>query len=140
MFGDFIGKFVGRSVFDDRIVAHRHGATMCLAPVCALATQLSGQGVSGTVCRPVDGQNEVRFGIFNEHRGGAGQMNPDLTALVLTAARAILVGEADRNPGDMVIGPVKGETQATFNMFTQTIGQFEAFGLDGDLHGSYPFG
>lgn len=139
MFGDFIGKFVGRSVFDDRIVAHRPGASMCLAPVCALATEMSGQSVSGTVGRPVDGLNEVWFGIFNKHRGGAGQMNPDLTALILAATGAILIGEANRHAVDMVIGSVKGKIQATLNMFTQTIGQFEAFGLDGDLHGSYPF-
>lgn len=92
---------------------------------------------AGPVGGPVDGDADVSLDILDHHARRVGKPNLDPAALVLTPVRTALVGQKDRDLAQVVIGPAERETQMSFGVFAQIVGQFEALGLDMDLHEAF---
>lgn len=75
---------------------------------------------SDSIDGSIDGEVKIALGIVDGNLGSTVHGNPDLAALVLAAAWAVDVGQADDNPADVVLRPVEREVQAPLDMFAQS--------------------
>jgi hypothetical protein len=108
--------------------------------IIALSLQPPRHRTAGSVSGPVDGDVQIGFGIIDHDARGAAKGDLNSATLILAPARAVLVGQANRDLAQVLIGPTERELQAPFDVFAQTVGQRETSDLDVDVHRISPLG